>query len=138
VIRGRAAPGVVLSAAALAVWPQAAASAAFTQFSTPSKNIGCVSDGRYLRCDVRTTTVKAPPQPRSCDLDWGDAFEMTGSSGARRICHGDTALGGRRILGYGRSLRIGPFLCTSQMSGLTCRNRAGHGWFLSRNPIRLF
>ena len=137
-IRRRAAHLGVLSAAVLALCPPASSSAAFTQFSTPSKNIGCVSDFAFLRCDVRTTTVKAPPRPRSCDLDWGDAFQMSASSGAHRLCHGDTALGGRRILGYGRSLRIGPFRCTSTMAGLTCRNRAGHGWFLSRNPIRLF
>lgn len=133
--RGRIA---LVWASALALVHAPPASAAFTQFSTPSKNIGCISTPNYLRCDIRTTTVRPPPRPRSCDLDWGDAFQMSGSSGAHRLCHGDTALGGTRILGYGHSLRIGPFLCTSRTDGLTCRNRAGHGWLLSRNPIRLF
>ena len=125
--------------AALAALP--AAAAGLTSFQTPSKNIGCIGgtfDGRqFLRCDIGRTRVPAPPRPSTCDADYGNAFEMSPSGRAHRICHGDTALGGPRVLGYGRSIRIGAFSCTSRQTGLTCRNRAGHGWFLSAGRITL-
>jgi hypothetical protein len=42
----------------------------------------------------------------------------------------------RRTLGFGRSWSFGqapvPFKCTSRATGLTCANRAGHGWWLGR------
>jgi hypothetical protein len=127
---------LLLAGAAAAVWAPAA-SAAFVHFRTPSGNIGCIGDATGLRCDVRTTSAPTPRRPAGCDLDYGDAFAMTPRGRARRICHGDTALGGRTVLPYGRSRRVGPFLCVSRTAGLTCRNRAGHGWFLSRERIRL-
>ena len=131
----RSLPAVVSGIAVLATAP--AAPAALVSFQTPSRNIGCIGDATYLRCDVRTTTAPIPPRPRSCDLDWGDAFGMAPRSRSRRICHGDTALGAGPVLRYGRSRRIGPFRCVSQTAGLTCRNRAGHGWFLSRQRVSL-
>jgi uncharacterized protein DUF6636 len=126
---------LLAGAALLAVAP--AASASFVHFRTPSGNIGCIGDATSLRCDIRSTTVPLPPRPRGCDLDYGDAFAMTPRGRARRICHGDTALAGRSVLAYGRARRIGPFRCVSRTAGLTCRNRAGHGWFLSRAQIAL-
>jgi hypothetical protein len=130
---------LALATAALAALP--AAAGALTQFQTPSRNIGCIGgtfDGRqFLRCDIGRTSVPAPPRPSTCDADYGYAFEMSPSGRAHRICHGDTALGGPRVLGYGRSIRIGAFSCTSRQAGLTCRNRAGHGWFLSVSRITL-
>ena len=130
---------LALATAALAALP--AAAGALTQFQTPSRNIGCIGgtfDGRqFLRCDISRTRVPAPPRPSTCDADYGNAFEMSPSGPARRICHGDTALGGPRVLGYGRSIRIGAFACTSRQVGLTCRNRGGHGWFLSVARITL-
>jgi hypothetical protein len=48
-------------------------------------------------------------------------------------------LGSRRVLGYGRTIRFGRRIaCTARRSGLTCRNRDGHGFFLSRERVRLF
>lgn len=111
------------------------ANAAITVFRTPSGNIGCAagtSDGsQFLRCDVARTRARAPRRPASCDLAWGNAFEMDGRSRPQRICHGDTVGFGGRVLVYGRSIRLGAFTCTSRRVGLTCRNRAGYGWFLS-------
>jgi hypothetical protein len=129
-------PLLLSGAAAFSAAP--AASAALVHFRTPSGNIGCIGDATFLRCDLARTSVPAPPRPRGCDLDYGSAFSMPPRGRARRVCHGDTALGARSVLAYGRSRRIGPFLCASRTAGLTCRNRAGHGWFLSRGRIRLF
>jgi hypothetical protein len=42
------------------------------------------------------------------------------------------------VLAYGRSLRLGPFKCRSRRTGLTCRSRSDHGFFLSRARQRVF
>ena len=41
-----------------------------------------------------------------------------------------------RILAYGQSRQLGPFACTSRVTGVTCRNRTGHGLFISRQAYR--
>jgi hypothetical protein len=41
-------------------------------------------------------------------------------------------------LAYGKTWRHGPFTCSSDVTGVTCRNRAGHGLFLSRQSWRAF
>jgi hypothetical protein len=122
----------------LAAVGAADASAALIHFTTPSRNIGCIGDKTRLRCDIVRTTVTAPPKPLTCDFDWGNAFELLPRFVGHRLCVSDSALVGRRVLGYGKSLRIGPFLCTSRRIGLTCRSRTKHGFFLSRDRIKLF
>lgn len=124
--------------ALLVVLAAPAAGAQTTGFSTPSRNIGCIGDRTQLRCDIRVTETKPPPKPRRCRFDWGNAFELRPTGRARRICHSDTALGSRRILAYGATRRIGRITCTSRRSGLTCRNADRHGFFLSRERVRLF
>jgi hypothetical protein len=110
-----------------------------THFSVPSRNIGCMGDSTFVRCDISQTRVRPPPKPRSCRFDWGNAFQLGPRGRARRVCVSDSALGSRRILGYGRTQRFGRRIsCTSRRAGLTCRNRDGHGFFLSRDRIRLF
>src|SRR5690348_17291368 len=43
------------------------------------------------------------------------------------------------VLRFGRSRRLFGYRCTSRRTGLTCRNRAGHGWWLGRyHGVRLF
>jgi uncharacterized protein DUF6636 len=116
----------------------APAAAARVHFSTPSRNIGCIGDASLLRCDIQRTATKPPPKPRSCRFDWGNYFELRPRGRPRRLCVSDSALGGRRILGYGRTLRLGRMSCVSRRTGLTCRNADGHGFFLSRQRVRLF
>jgi len=120
-----------------------------TGFSMPSKNVGC-QYARFaaqpnapgfpatLRCDIRTGLRPRPAKPRGCDLDWGDSLEMRKRSRVTVTCHGDTALGDRHILRYGKTWRHDGFTCVSRTTGLTCRNLAGHGFFLSRQRSRIF
>jgi hypothetical protein len=54
------------------------------------------------------------------------------------VCAGDTALGAKNVLAYGRTWQRGPITCTSRVTGLTCRNARGHGFFLSRESWRRF
>ena len=118
------------------------ADAAFDAFRTPSGNIGCVySTGpTYLRCDIRSRLKPKPSRPKGCvDLEWGDSLSLARTGRAGIVCHGDTAiLPGSKILGYGKTWKHGPFTCTSRMTGLTCTNAAGHGFFLSRESWRRF
>lgn len=117
------------------------AATSFFSFQTPSHNIGCVGDAHYIRCDTRYVTKYSQPKykPRGCDLDWGP-LSMGPRGRAHVICAGDTALDPKAaVLGYGKSrLYAGRFRCTSRRTGLRCQNRAGHGWFLSRQRQTTF
>jgi hypothetical protein len=94
-------------------------------FQTPSHNIRCLymstqGPGPWIRCDV---------------LSLNDtAFRIDKRHKGRKIHVTDTvSMPGAQVLGYGKSLRVGPFTCTSRQSGLKCKNRSsGHGFKLSR------
>jgi hypothetical protein len=116
----------------------AALAATFRSFHTPSGNIGCYADGGYLRCDIGQKSWQGPPRPASCMGAYGDSFIMTATGRPRWGCHGDTALRSGHALRYGATWRSGAFTCTSRLNGLTCTNRAGHGFFLSRQSYRTF
>ena len=119
------------------------AHAALRYFQTPSHNIGCIytSDGLgALRCDTRFHTRFDGHRPRSCDLDYGQAFGLNPRGGAHALCAGDTALNRRApVLPYGRALRpkTDP-RCVSMRGGLTCHNRRNHGFTLSRSGVFFF
>jgi hypothetical protein len=105
---------------------------------TPTGNIGCVytsglAPGPSLRCDIRSGLRPRPSKPRGCTLDWGDSYELSPTGRARITCHGDTAIDpSARVLRYGSVWQRGGFTCRSKTAGLRCRNRGGHGFFLSR------
>jgi hypothetical protein len=137
----RALLATAIAGAALAA--SASSAAALTQFATPSRNIGCFGDRREVRCDIRVTTAKPPvKRPKSCQFDWGDAFAVGPTGRGRGVCHGDTALPDPnkkvRILKYGTSIRLGTIVCTSRRVGLTCHNPGNHGFFMSREKLRVF
>ena len=111
------------------------------QFTTPTRNIGCIAsdiDGKaVLRCDIRTFTYPRPKKPANCPLDYGDSFSLGEEGRARWTCHGDTALPppngkGFQTIKYGATWESGPFTCTSRVTALECRNDDGHGFRLSR------
>ena len=51
-----------------------------------------------------------------------------------RLIHVTDTLGDPKapVLGYGKTKRVGPFTCTSRRTGLSCHNRNGHGFTVSR------
>ena len=119
----------------LALVLPAAASAKFVFFQTPSHNIGCVysSSPAYLRCDIRSGLKPAPPKPKGCMNDWKFGYEVDARGRAHTVCAGDTVLSPTaRVIRYGTTWRGGAFTCKSSTSGLRCKNRSGHGFFLSR------
>jgi hypothetical protein len=130
---------VVAAVTALALVAAAPASAFW--FQTPSHNIACTGDAKYIRCDTRFRTKYSDQRyrPAKCDLDWGP-LTMGPKGRADVLCAGDTALNPKAsVLGYGKSkLYGGKFRCTSRTSGLRCQNRSGHGWFLSKQKQSIF
>lgn len=110
-------------------------------FETPSHNIGCYVDAKSGRCDIRQRSWSPPPEPHYCvkaGVDWGQGL-VVGAHRATFVCAGDTALGGKALLGYGQSSERGRFICLSQPTGITCVNSQNrHGFFLSRESYRIF
>jgi hypothetical protein len=120
---------LALAALALALAP-ATCFATIRAFRSPSGTIGCIyyrdpDTKAFLRCDVDAAG----------DLGW----RIHRRGHARRIHVTDTVLDPRApVLAYGRTRSFGSMRCTSRMSGMTCKNRDGHGFALSRERQRLF
>jgi hypothetical protein len=111
-------------------------------FKTPSGNIHCqIQDWdspSYLRCDILKTEGRVPPKPRDCEFDWGQAFSVD-QRRAQRMCYSDTVMDeSLQTLPYGSTWRRAGFTCVSEPSGLSCSNRFGRGFQLSRSAQRLF
>jgi hypothetical protein len=107
----------------------AAAAAPPRSFHSPSGNIQCEvgngTAGAYAYCQTFEPA-------RSAQLAAG---------GALRVCRGVACLGNGPEnsvrLAYGRSLRAGPFSCTSLTSGMRCIVVASrHGFTISRAGVR--
>jgi len=118
----------VLALAALAALPAAGSGAATSpkRFQTPSKQIACMYPAPQLRCDM---------------LFLNDRAAIVGRHGKGRIVKiTDTVADPKaKVLAYGRSLRLGPYTCTSRRTGLTCRNRTTrHGFTISRERRKVF
>ena len=119
----------------------AAPASASEFFSSPSRNISCDLDAQSVRCDIgrRNWKITTPPAGCPSDSDFGQGLFVTRAGNRGRVvCAGDTALGARRVLPYGRSVTVGRITCMSRSTGMTCRNGRGHGFFLSRESFRLF
>jgi hypothetical protein len=116
-------------------------------FTTPSRNIYCryFDDGSgdspdpAIRCDIRERSATLP-RPNDCDLEWGDAVQITSRGEAGTwVCHGDTTVDDDLlVLPYGSAWKHGRLACTSDPKGLTCLNPNGHGFRLSKATQQVF
>jgi hypothetical protein len=133
----------LLVAAALTASSARAADTTYIAFKTPSGNIGCAysklgGEKAGLRCEIASGLRPLPPRPRKCIGDWGQAVGMGATGRATRLCVSDTVMDPHaRVLAYGKTWKRAGFACTSRAAGLTCKNTAGRGWFLSRTRSRL-
>ena len=113
-------------------------------FKTPSDNIHCGyddNDGKaYVRCDIKSYTPTTRKRPADCDLDWGFAFAI-GAKDKRGsiLCAGDTVINPQaEALAYSTNWKRKGITCGIEETGVTCTNRRGHGFFVSRAEQRVF
>ena len=90
-----------------------------------------------MRCDLAHADWHVAT-PANCHLAYGDSVFMDKAK-ARLTCHGDTVFGAPHqvTLAYGQSARFHDILCTSQTTGVTCTDAAGHGFTVSRETYKV-
>ena len=129
----------ILVVVALALGVGASGAAAFKGFETPSHNIGCILFEQGARCDISKHSWPLPKRPKSCEFDYGGSLFIGDKGRGEYGCVSDSAMGAGPVLPYGGSIRKGRFECHSEEAGVRCVNRRnGHGFFLSRQGVRLF
>jgi hypothetical protein len=120
---------------------------------SPSGNITCfvIPAGRApatLLCNLAQADYAARLQarcmePNGSGVDW-HGFTLTAKGRGTSNCSGGilynpaTQRPSYVTLAYGKSWRQRTFTCWSRVTGVTCRNRAGHGLFVSRQSWRLW
>lgn len=129
----------------LICWASCSMADGITMFHTPSGNIHCAliegDEGGMADCEIiRIERFTLPlKRPASCDLDWGNRFELSEDQGPAMPCYGDTVRdSASRILDYGDSMKAANITCTSEKSGLTCTDSSGHGFTLSKSRQSFF
>lgn len=107
-------------------------------FVTPSGNIGCTytpeggtsvyetADG-----DAELICERVEPSYVTVILPASGKGKRIDNPGEQGCCSDDQALA------YGGSASIGPFLCISRKTGLSCENEDGHGFLISKAKIKL-
>jgi hypothetical protein len=129
---------------------------------TPAGQIVCMLGAGGVRCDYfAENQTWVAPHPGNCDLDTGASLTVDRTAGTS--CVGDSIVGKAALDGgldtwrkagdptvswdgmtlvslpYGATLVVGTFRCDSADPGVTCVNEAtGHGFFMSRESIRIF
>jgi hypothetical protein len=137
---------LTLSAIAVAMILAASALAAgetkLGAFKTPSGNIVCfhsVASARdgAIGCGIQSGLQPAPKN--TCTkIDYSGKRMSLRTTGPAvvDVCASDPGpflyVKKAPVLGYGSTWRGGGIVCASRQSGLTCTNRSGHGFFLSR------
>lgn len=130
---------LALAAAALALAVGASSAAAYKGFESPSHNIGCILTEQGARCDIRDHSWPLPKKPKSCEFDYGGSLFIGRQGRGEYGCVSDSAMGAGPVLPYGERIRKGRFVCRSEEAGVRCVNRRnGHGFFLSKQRVRLF
>jgi hypothetical protein len=118
-------------------------------FKTPSGNIVCGYSidsfgAASMECGIKSGLKPPPPRVHCSAGDPNDKrVSLTATGRAVPVtCAGDPGPflveSRASILGYGRTWSGGGISCTSESAGLTCKNRVGHGFFISRERWRTF
>jgi hypothetical protein len=136
---------LAVCAVALALLPAANAAAATSSsyFETPSKNIVCgyASGGGQTELQCGIVSGLHPPGPKPKGGCHGidpasNRLELSPTGRPAGFCSGDAGVFARvrlaPVLAYGQTWHKGAYSCSSATNGVTCRNGAGNGFFLSR------
>jgi hypothetical protein len=136
-------------AAALVAVPASSATV-LPGIRSPSGNIMCLSlpgPSAVLWCNIEKSNYSKKliaycAQPR-IGVDWV-GFTLGVKSKGSIACSGgamyDSGTQHPHVitLAYGKTWHGGKFTCVSKTTGVTCRNPAGHGLFVSRESYRVF
>ena len=135
----------------LALGLPAAATARVTgAFKTPSGNIICGYDYApgfsSIGCGIKSgLKPPIPPPAGGCIAgDYSSKRISLNKTGRARptVCAGDPGPflveDRATVLGYGKTWMGRGVWCISMPAGLTCGNRSGHGFFMSRTRWRLY
>jgi hypothetical protein len=132
--------GIFLALAAFAAVAQTS-----TTFRSPSSNIICsfyTFGETAVRCDIINRNSKKPilPVPADCDLGWGNMFVVSSDGPGRLECAGDLAgnFEDSFPLKYGDEITEHGITCSSAETGMTCTNKVGQGFSISRAAQKLF
>lgn len=132
----------ILSALFLPLLAVPAAAQDYLTFQAPSGNIHCqIVTGEWseARCDILEATRSFTRTPSDCELDWGYSFAVGPSGAGVPICVGDTVADRQSpILGYGETITLGDFACTSERTGMTCTNAYYGGFTVARAGQQVF
>ncbi|MBF6216162.1 NERD domain-containing protein [Nocardia puris] len=107
---------------------------------TADGNIGCAigtdSDGDFARCDVASYTYSLPVRPDDCaPQDFGHTVILRAGKAPAYACAQDFLLAGE--LPRSESMSSGKFSCTRvETAAITCRERGGHRFTISRTQFR--
>ena len=128
-----------------------AAAPRYGSFKTPSRNIVCGwsidQHGRAsMECGIKSGLKPPPPRIHCQAGDPNDKRVGLRDTGPARpvLCAGDPGPllqvieAKATVLRYGTKIKIDGIACSSATTGLTCRNRSSHGFFLSRQSWRTF
>jgi len=142
---------VALSCVCLASVEAAGATLTLPGFRSPSGNISCLLINQapgVLLCNPARADYRARLQahcigPNGGGVDWHGFILAANRKGAINcsggILYNPSKQRPRYVsLAYGKSWRQGPFICVSQIVGVTCRSRAWHGLFVSRQSWRVW
>lgn len=111
-------------------------------FQTPSGNIRCEAVARSSVECVIASGMNPEPTESDCNLDWRGVY--VSAHEASPSCAGDPLMvvsddaDDVPVVGYGQTWQRRAVTCRSERAGLTCTNRRGHGFFLSRAGWRTF
>lgn len=140
----KAAIRAITACLGMSLWTCQVAAEESYSFKTPSQNIYCSYDDYSgtpeVRCDIISYTPTTGRRPSDCDLDWGDSFVIgANDSIGYVICHGDTVISPEaETLPYGATWQKGGIACTSETTGLSCKNGKGHGFLVSKAKQKVF
>ena len=105
----------------------------------PRRALAILLDQDGARCDIHRHSWPLPKRPKSCEFDYGGSLFIGVKGRGEYGCVSDSAMGAGPVLPYGETIRKGRFECHSEEAGVRCVNRRnGHGFFLSRESVKLF
>lgn len=108
-------------------------------FTSPDRNLGCVVEQAYARCDYVKHDFALPPAPADCSSGWGHGIEMQAGTKAGFFCGHDFVTGAKTIVPVGHGIKVGFVECDVVAAAqVFCHGTSdAHGFKVSRAKYSL-